>query len=308
VFEQVFDVAGVPVLVRAPDEALARPVVGNLAGFPAIDVAPVASIAVVRERAARPDRPADDQWRQIRFWLEDDGVVATYRDLLVRAAGTSAVAHVPDEQDREVLEDLAALGVTWLLAPHGRFILHGGALARDDRAVLVIGNTGAGKSTLAAAALEAGWPVLADDQVVLDASATPFFVHGLHQEPAVPREIGGPVAASGMVLGDLRDRARLPRSVLAAGGVPVVGVVLVNHSDVADGALEAAPTSTVFPQVLQSFPGTAASHLRAAFFPIAGALARLPGFTLGHARTPSLRRARAIDHLEQVFEALSARS
>ena len=305
--EQVFDVGGVPVHVRAPDPALVGLVTANLGGFPETDAHPVVSISVVTERGAAPERPVDDELLGIRFWFDDDGIVVSYGDLVFEAAGDVAVAHLPDAGDGEHLEDLTGLALTWLLGGHRRFVLHGGALARDDRGVVVFGRTGSGKSTLAAAALEAGWHVLADDQVVLDASATPFVVHGLHQSPAIPREIGGGVAASGIALGDLRDRARLPRAVLAAGGVPVTGVVLVAHSELDDGELDPAIASTVFSVALQSFPGSSDPSLRARYFPVAGALSRLPAFTLRHARTASCRRERAVAHLASVFEALSDR-
>jgi hypothetical protein len=303
--EQVVDVGGVPLLVRAPDPALACLVTANLVGFPATDARPVVSMSVVTERGAAPERPADDELLGMRLWFEDDGIVATSRGLVIRAAGDVAVAHLPDADDGDHLEDLTSLALVWLLAPHARFVLHGGALARDDRAVLVLGRTGSGKSTLPAAALEGGGRVLADDQVVLDASSTPVVVHGLHQSPAIPREIGGTYADAGVALGDPRDRAQLSRDVLATGGVPVAGVVLVTHSQLDEGELDPATAATVFPLAVQSFPGSSEARLRAAYFPVAGALARLPGFTLRHARTASRRRARAVAHLESVFAAFS---
>jgi hypothetical protein len=307
--EQVFDVGGVPLLVRAPDAARARLVTSDLGGFPATDARPVVSISVVTARGETPGRPFDDEFRGLRFWLDGDGiVVASSGALVLRAAGDAAIAHLPDVGDGDLLQDVTSLALTWLLGAHARFVLHGGALACDDRAVLVLGNTGSGKSTLAAAALDAGWAVLADDQVVLDASGppgAPDVVHGLHRSPAIPREIGGAHAAAGIALGDPRDRAELPRAVLAGGGVPVAGVVLVTHSELDTGELVPAPASTVFPLALQSFPGSAEARLRARFFPVAGRLSRLPAFTLAHATVASRRRARAAAHLQSVFESLS---
>jgi hypothetical protein len=143
--------------------------------------------------------------------------------------------------------------------------------------------------------------------VVLDASGTAIVAHGLHRAPAIPREIGGASAAAGVALGDPRDRAELPRGVLAAGGVPVVAVVLVSHSELDDGELDRTTASTVFPLAVQSFPGSAETRLRTAFFPVAGRLSRMPSFTLRHARDASRRRARAVAHLESVFAAVSDR-
>jgi len=46
---------------------------------------------------------------------------------------------------------------------HGMLSLHGAALAHGGQAVLLLGDKGAGKSTLAAALLRAGWQMLTDD-------------------------------------------------------------------------------------------------------------------------------------------------
>jgi hypothetical protein len=51
----------------------------------------------------------------------------------------------------------------------GAFILHAGAVAIDGRAVLVIGNSGAGKSSTVAALVGGGCPLISDDMAVLDA-------------------------------------------------------------------------------------------------------------------------------------------
>jgi hypothetical protein len=106
------------------------------------------------------------------------------------------------------------------------------------------------------------------------------------------------------VLGDPRDRAELPRAVLSTGHAPVVGIVVVAHSEHDDGDLRARPGTTVFPLLLQSFAGTTDPRLREQFFPAAGRLARLPAFELGHARDASVRRARALHHLDAALEAV----
>jgi hypothetical protein len=112
------------------------------------------------------------------------------------------------------------------------------------------------------------------------------------------------MAASGAALGDPRDRAQLPRSVLASGGVPLAATVVVTHSTRPDGHLTPAPASALFPELLQAFPGSSVARLRAAFFPVAGALARQPGFTLGHAPDVSRRRECAARQLDALLESL----
>ena len=54
-----------------------------------------------------------------------------------------------------------------LLAHHGRLIVHGSAVQIDDRALVFIGDTGVGKSTLAASFSADGHRLLCDDGIVL---------------------------------------------------------------------------------------------------------------------------------------------
>src|SRR6185436_12109480 len=98
---------------------------------------------------------------------------------------------------------------------------------------------------------------------------------------------------------DPRLRATLPRTVLTGGGHRLAGVVLITHADAADGSLAPASGHQALPLLLQSFAGTVDPTLRAAFFPTARALDRLPIWDLGHAADPTLRRERAAHHLER---------
>ncbi|MDX1401962.1 MAG: hypothetical protein R3245_08575, partial [Kiloniellales bacterium] len=54
-----------------------------------------------------------------------------------------------------------------VLAQQGRLVVHAGAARVGDRAIAFIGNTGSGKSTLTASLHAAGYPLLADDGLVL---------------------------------------------------------------------------------------------------------------------------------------------
>lgn len=307
--ERTVDVAGIPVRLCAPDAGRAASLAANLVGFPETAATPRATLTVVAAPPgpddALPTRPPDDELLGMRFWRIGDGMAVAMNGLVLRARDAEVVAYQPDAGDGFWLEELVAFALAWVLGAHGRFVLHAAAVARDDRALLVLGHTGAGKSTLSGACLEAGWQLLGDDQLVLDASTAPATVHGFHHAPAVPREIGGTVAGAGSVLGDPRDRAELSRDVLSAGGVPLVAVVLAGHSDLAAGELRPAAATAVFPLLLQSFPATVDPALRAAFFPVAGDLARLPRFELRHARDPAQRRERAVALAGDVLAAVS---
>lgn len=54
-----------------------------------------------------------------------------------------------------------------LLRQRGLLVLHGSAVARDGRAIGFLGNSGWGKSTLAAALVGRGWRLLTDDLLVV---------------------------------------------------------------------------------------------------------------------------------------------
>jgi hypothetical protein len=63
---------------------------------------------------------------------------------------------------------LPGAGFTAALQLKGALTLHASAVAVDDRAVLILGVSGAGKSTTAAAFVSRGYPMVSDDVAVLD--------------------------------------------------------------------------------------------------------------------------------------------
>ena len=74
--------------------------------------------------------------------------------------------------DPSQLHDIPAVvqgaGLAMALHLQGAFILHAGAVAVGGRAVLIIGNSGAGKSSTVAAMVRGGCPLISDDMAVLD--------------------------------------------------------------------------------------------------------------------------------------------
>lgn len=61
----------------------------------------------------------------------------------------------------------------WWLRARGRTLIHAGAVGTADGAVLLVGKTGAGKSTTTLACLDAGLRYLADDRCLLTLAPTP---------------------------------------------------------------------------------------------------------------------------------------
>ena len=305
VASRVIDIAGVPIALEASDDTRERSLHGSFEGFGPTRAVPAATIAIAAATAVAPARPARSELLHIKFWDEPDGIVVATPGLVITVRGSRADAHVTDLAAIADFEGCVYLPLTWLLARHDRFVLHGAGIVRDGRALLLLGQSGAGKSTLVVAALEAGWQALADDVVIVEAPATGFRLHGIHRTPAVPTEIGGPLAESAFRLDDLRNRAALSRTVLTRGGHALAGVVLITHADDADGSLREAAGHQVLPKLLQSFAGSIDPTLRASFFAPAAALSRLPVWELGHAADPTMRRERAAHHLDRCADALA---
>lgn len=127
---------------------------------------------------APPERPWGDTAH------EPLGVVAAYSDDRIRCAfdiHTSSLIVYDRERRRSYAwyPDIAALPawakaspfripLSWLLNEAGLQMVHGAAVARDGRAVLLAGGGGAGKSTTALACALAGMGYLGDDYCAID--------------------------------------------------------------------------------------------------------------------------------------------
>ena len=92
--------------------------------------------------------------------------------------GTEIAARWPDSL---TLDDITAylLGpvLGFLLRLRGTTCLHASAVAMAGRAVVFVGVEGAGKSTMAGAMAERGFPVLSDDVVPLEERSDTFLAH-----------------------------------------------------------------------------------------------------------------------------------
>lgn len=83
------------------------------------------------------------------------------------------VFHLPDAAAIPASERAAPLreALQLLMAAHGRWMTHAGAVGRDGRGVLLVGRGGSGKSTLALSCALAGLEIVADDYVLLEPDA-----------------------------------------------------------------------------------------------------------------------------------------
>ena len=221
------------------------------------------------------------------------------------ASSDSAWIGGPTQDLDRVFRQLFHFTATHLLAHHQRYVLHAaGLVTGDGNAYLVVGGTGQGKSTLALAAVASGWGLLADDLVVIRRYEGGLEASGIARSVAVPGDLGAvlPVSAP-PIPGDQRGRWDLGVDRLTRGWFPVAGIVVVGHSASADGDLESLTGEPTLYRVLASFSSATDPLLLKQFFPIAGALSRLPSWSLGHGVDAGSR----LDVAQRFLAELSAR-
>ncbi|EYD75057.1 Serine kinase of the HPr protein, regulates carbohydrate metabolism [Rubellimicrobium mesophilum DSM 19309] len=181
------------------------------------------------------------------------------------------------------------------LAQEGRLVLHAGGVVLDGRAVLVLGDSGWGKSTLTARLGQAGGRVLSDDAMILEeagagASARPVYA-GLRLLPdslaaLFDRTGGTPVA-------EYTDKARLAVEPPDDPGPVPLAMILVLRPPVPASRVELArlsPLEACMAMLRNSFaldPGDRAQGARR--LGRFGALAaRVPAFALSYPRDYAL--------------------
>lgn len=128
-------------------------------------------LSICAAKIAPPSAPfADFRHHEIT----PEGDLLAYRDVgrfLVRAGPVIEVDIEPDFDMRLIgLPLLGPIMACWFHRG-GSLVLHGSAVAIGNRAHVFLGDKGSGKSTTAAALVAAGFPLIADDVVVLDRQA-----------------------------------------------------------------------------------------------------------------------------------------
>jgi hypothetical protein len=193
------------------------------------------------------------------------------------ACGRTVVSVLESEAELDWLltHPLFTLPLIECLKRRGRFSLHAAGVARGDRALLLAGSTGAGKSTLALALSEAGFAYLGDDMLFLERAARRL------QVLAFPEEVDVSVETVGL-LPCLAGRLRAPELLgwpkrqlstwdLSGPGVAwrcdPVALILPRIADRAESALTRLDSSQAFfellPNVLLTESASSQAHLDA---------------------------------------------
>ena len=143
--------------------------------------------------------------------------------------------------DRAVLDLLHQLGDQVRHGSTGTIRLHAGAVELDGDAVLLVGVSDKGKSTLTTALVQRGWGYLTDEIAVVEAASGRVVPYAKALDlDAHARTLLG-IASADLVLGARKDKV-FPASVgpLGAPGARVRLVVLVDHD--ASGSTPSPPT------------------------------------------------------------------
>jgi tetratricopeptide (TPR) repeat protein len=294
------DIQGVAVELRATDAMRAAAIRALLGRISPTDRAPGVRLVFGRHRVPPPGRSPDDTAGGLSLWNDDDAFSITYRDAVGgRVEGGCAELGGQIGDLASVFRYVAPFMLASLLAPAGRFALHAGAIGHDGGAVLVLGDTGAGKSTLVLSALQDGWTVLADDLVTVSLGPPGLVVCGIPRPIVVPAEVlpHDPVGASRA--GDPRARVEVAFEGWDRRAHPVTAIVVAGHGQAGKAIL--APIDrpdllrTLVHAMLSQQPRSVRGFIRAA-----AALSDLPAWRLLHSRTAHGRLRRCSQALRTI--------
>lgn len=284
--ERTVDVAGVPVRFESSDRERQRAVDAALAGLRPADGRAVFTVGFGPEARLQPERPWDHVDGDVRAWWEgDDLLILAHRELSARVTSDAAVIGGGGNLARG-FRQLLPYVLTHLLAGTERFLVHAGAIECDGRALVVLGGSGSGKSSLVAGARRAGWRALGDDLAVLTGGDDPR-VRAIGKLIAVPPDVVAACGFAGRPLdGDPRGRWVMPADA-DTGWYPVSGAVLSAHGDDPAPSLEPLPSDELVRWLLFSFLASRQPTRLRQFLPVAAAVTRRRGWTFRHGRPPA---------------------
>lgn len=165
----------VAVRITSPDEDIERRVTRIFQ--PSISTQHPPDLEVTVHRMVEPlpapaGIPVIQEAGRLAYYLTGDQLVAHFMrwgQLHVDLAHGRYTAHLspPGLDTYSVLEDMLIIGLAPLLRRRGLFTIHAFAAAQQDRAVLLVGGMGAGKTTTGISLLRAGWSLLSNDSPLL---------------------------------------------------------------------------------------------------------------------------------------------
>jgi hypothetical protein len=297
--EPVVAIAGLPVRLGATDSVRGHAVAALFRHADLTDASPCASIVFAAPDIAVPTDPPSTSVDGVDFWRPAPGelVLRSREGLSAHVTPGGIVVGGEAPFIAAAFRFVGFLAVTHFLAQHGRHVIHAGAVLADAEAVLVLGATGTGKSTLVFSALQAGWPALADDAIALHERDGRILAEGLPRPISVPLDIAAELAGGRAVPDDRRERTELLLPALTSGAHPVAGVVVAAHGDDDDATLERLDGHATLRALMGANTSLADPALVRDVFRIGAAVARLPAWMLAHGNVAATRVERAARQL-----------
>lgn len=301
--EPVVDVAGIPIRLSASDRPRADAIAALFRYAARTNARPQCALRFTVDDLECPSVAPLTIIDDVEVWRPDPA------HLWLRSAEGLAAHVSPDEivvggsapSLARVFRFVGFIALTHLLAQQGRHVLHAGAVAADGQAILVLGDTGTGKSTLVFSALQRGWLALSDDMVAVHRHDG--FVHavGLPRPISVPRDVlTVEIPGTRPVPEDVRSRTELPAANFATDVHPVGAIVVTSHGSVPDAVIEPMRAHDTLRVVLRASTSLVDPAVFPEVFAVAGALARTPAWSLAHGSDPASRLDTAARQLEEV--------
>lgn len=223
------DIGGIAVGLRALDLPRAESM-EFLRQLPAHQGPPEISMLFTDQAPPHPPEPPNEVHDELAVWRDGEVIYLDWRgELGARASGSTIDIGVPGAGLFPVVNYLFPFTIAHSLAFHGRMVLRGGAIVRGTRAVMVLGDFGAGKSTTVLTALKNGWGALSDDSVVLRAEGGSVHIAGIVKDFYVPPETLARSDIAHPAPVDTRGRWILTGPEWKQGSYELAGTVIVKH-------------------------------------------------------------------------------
>ena len=175
---------------------------------------------------------------------------------------------IPEVTDRDLFSLFAEPVMRTVLVRRGLLSFHAAALARNGRAILIMADKGAGKSTLSWALQSQGWQLLADDLARVDFVEGQWSVFSGHRQtkltPAAACAFGhtaeampvrfddpGPAACAALFDKRVIDSADAVADPLVAVPLAALCFLTARDSSSADARIEPMPPSTTARHLLE---------------------------------------------------------
>lgn len=264
-----------------------------------------------RATTARPPAACDssvgpvDRWNEpscVRFWHESGRGASVTKDEITIDAPLSVGA----DSWRSARQLLAEALAVWFGA-RGAVVMHAAHVGIDDVGLMALGPTGSGKSTVAAAALAAGWDVHGDDLAIVQRRGTAADVHGIPKRPSfdplVMTRTDFPLEPDGR---DARGRLTTSADLMTAGWTELRAIVDLEHDNGHGTVKRIRHADTLHALIASTFGVHDGRHL-AHCLPALASMADLPAYRIGLASSPDCRLGHVRDVLAWIWTDLAQR-